>query len=135
MAQGFFVSGVLQFPVLGLGVEAGTLLGDAGQVAVAEDEGVGIVGLQRLQQGMEGSLLLPRSGVGGQAVGRQAALVADADAVLVVVAGMGADEVLMARLVELAVAGDVVVVAGEAEAGVVAGYEVLDGEAAVAARG
>ncbi len=54
---------------------------------------------------------------------------------LVVVAGMCPRQVLMVRLVELAVAGDVVVIAGEPEAGIVAGDEVLDGEPTVAARG
>ena len=48
--------------------------------------------------------------------------------------GMGTGEVLVACLVHLAVAGDVVVVAGEAETGLVAGDEGGDGEFAVAAR-
>ena len=48
--------------------------------------------------------------------------------------GMGTGEVLVACLVHLAVAGDVVVVAGEAETGLVAGDEGGDGDFAVAAR-
>jgi len=39
------------------------------------------------------------------------------------VAGMGSDKVLMAGLVDAAITGDVIVVAGEAEAGGMAGYQ------------
>lgn len=38
-------------------------------------------------------------------------------------AGMGSDKVLMAGLVDAAITGDVIVVAGEAEAGGMAGYQ------------
>ena len=110
-------------PVLLLGIEARTVLADARQVTVAQDDGLGVVDAQRLQQGVQGSLLLGGAGVLGSALGVQSALVADADGVLVVVAGVGTDEVLVARLVHLAVAGDVVVVAGESKAAVVAGDE------------
>ena len=99
---------------------------DAGQVTVTEDEGIGVVGLQRAEEGMEGSLLLRGAGVVRTALGGQAALIADADAVLVIVAGMCARQILVPRLVHLSVAGDIIMVAGEAEAGVVAGNEVLD---------
>ena len=54
---------------------------------------------------------------------------------LVVVAGMGARQVLMAGLIDLAVTGDVVVVAGESEAGLMAGDERRDRERAVLAGG
>jgi len=74
------------------------------------------------------------AGVLGTALGVETALVADADAVLVVVAGMGAGEVLVAGLIYLAVAFNVVVVASEAEAAVVAGDERGDGERPVLAR-
>ena len=96
---------------------------DIGEVAVAQDDGLGVVLAQRAQQGVQGGFLLGGAGVLGTAVLVQSALVADADAVLVVVLGMGAGEVLVARLEQLAVTLDVVVVAGEAEAGVVAGDE------------
>jgi len=55
--------------------------------------------------------------------------------VLVVATGMGADEVLVACLVDGAVAGDVVVVAGEAEALLVVSDERGDGVGAVLAGG
>ena len=106
-----------------------------GQLAVAENLGVGVVRLQGLQQVPEGSLLLSGAGVGRMAVREQAALVADADGVLVVVTGMGPGQVLVAGLVDLAVAGDVVVVAGESESCLVAGDEVLHRERTVFAGG
>ena len=93
------------------------------QFAVAENLGVGVVRLQGLQQGPQGVLLGFGARVGRMAVGEQAALVADTDAVGVEVAGMGTDEVLVPGLVGLPVSGDVVVIAGEAEAGLVAGNE------------
>jgi len=49
--------------------------------------------------------------------------------------GMCPGQVLMTGLVYMTVAGDIVVVAGEPETGVVAGDKVLDGEPAVTARG
>ena len=107
---------------------------DTREVTVTEDDGVGVVDAEGLQQGVEGGLLRCGAGVLVIALGVETALVADADAVLVLVAGMGAGEVLVARLVQLAVALYVVVVAGEAEAGIVTGDEVLQREAPVAAR-
>ena len=68
-------------------------------------------------------------------MGVETSLIADADGVLVVVAGMGSDKVLMAGLVDAAITGDVIVVAGEAETGLVAGDELGDREGPVAARG
>jgi len=64
----------------------------------------------------------------------ETALVADTDGVLVVVAGMGPDEILMTGLINLTITGDVVMVAGEAETGLVTGYQVFHGEGTVAAR-
>ena len=93
------------------------------EVAVAQDDSLGVVDAEAFQQGVQRGLLFGGAGVLGAALGVQSTLVADADGVLVVVAGVGTDEVLVARLVDLAVAGDVVVVAGEAEAAVVAGDE------------
>ena len=113
--------------VLLLSIEAGTVLVDAREVAVAEDDGFGVIDAKRLEQGVQSGFLRCSARVLGTALGVETALVADADAVLVVVAGMGAGEVLVAGLIYLAVAGDVVVVAGEAEAAVVVGDEPRDG--------
>lgn len=102
---------------------------------MTEDGGVGIVGLQGTKEGDEGGLLFLGAGVGFTALGVDASLIADADAVLVVMAGMGAREVFMTGLIHLTIAGDVVVVGGEAETGLVAGDELGDREGPVAARG
>ena len=68
-------------------------------------------------------------------MGVETSFIADANAVLVVVLGMGAGEVFMTRLVHLTITGDVIVVGGEAETGLVAGDELGDREWMVAARG
>ena len=125
----------LQVLIFTLRIEAGTGLVDTRQVAVTEDDGIRIVRLQRAEQGIQRRLLLAGTGVGVIAVLVKAALIADADAVLVVVAGMATDELFVPRLVQLTVAGDVVVIAGEPEAGIVTGNEVLDGEPTVSASG
>ena len=124
---------ILNILVLLLGIEAGAVLVDVGEVTVAEDDGFGVVDAERLEQGVQSGFLRCGAGVLGTALGVETALVADADAVLVVVAGVGAGEVLMAGLVQLAVALYVVVVAGEAEAAVVAGDERGNGERPVLA--
>ena len=120
--------------ILGFRIEAGAGFRDVRQVAVAEDMSTGVLASELFQQAQQGDFLLRCAGVGGFAVRRQAALVADADAVLVVTLGVGTDELFVARLVGGAVLAHVPVVAGEAEAGIVAGDEVLQREAPVAAR-
>jgi len=97
-----------------------------GELTVTEDAGIGVVDLERLKQVPEGGLLLGSAGVGRMACGGEASLIADADGVLVVMAGMGASQVLMTGLIDLTIASDVVVITGEPEAGIMAGYEVLD---------
>ena len=107
-------------------VEAGTALAHPGQVAVADDLGIGIVCAEALQQLCHASLLGRSAGVGGMAVAVEAALVADADAVGVVVLGMGAGHFLGTAGIDFAVFGDVVVVADGLEASrLVAGFEVF----------
>ena len=66
----------------------------------------------------------------------QAAFIADADAVGIVAAGMGSYHLIGTADMELAVAGDVVMVAGGLEAaGLVAGLQVFDGEVLRGLRG
>jgi len=101
---------------------------------VAEDDSFGIVFLQTAEQGTKGDFLLWGTGVGRFSVGCQTAFVTYADAVLVVAPGMGTDELFVARLVRGAVLGDVPVVAGEPETGIMTGYQVLQREPPVAAR-
>ena len=102
---------------------------------MTEDLGIRIVLLQGTEKGNESGLLFLGTGVGRMTVGVETSLIADADGVLVVVLGMGADEVFMTRLIHLTVPGDVIVIGGEAEASLVTGDELGDREWMVAARG
>ena len=67
----------LEARILWDGVVAGAVLMDVGQVAVAEDSGVGVCGLQLFQQFQKGAFLPRGTGVGGVAVLVQTTLVAD----------------------------------------------------------
>jgi len=81
------------------------------QFAVAYNLGIGIVLFQRDKQRVEGQLLSRGAGVGGTAFLVEATLVTDADGVGIIVPGMGTNHLLRATEMELAIAGDVVVVA------------------------
>ena len=102
---------------------------------MTENLGIRIVLFQRTEKGNESGLLFGSTGVGRTTLGVETSFIADADGVLVVVAGMGADEVFMTRLIHLTVPGDVIVIGGEAEASLVTGDELGDREWTVAARG
>lgn len=98
--------------------------------------GFGEVGAQALQQFGHRPLLRCRARVGRLAAGVDAALVAYAEAVGVVVLGVGSDHLLGTAWMYHAVAGDVVVVAGGAEAArLVARLEGFCAEAAVSPGG
>ena len=84
---------------------------DALELAVADDLGIGIIHLQRVEQREEGLLLGQGAGVGSTAFLIETTLVAHSDRVGIVVAGVGADHRLGATEVQLSVAGDVVVIA------------------------
>ena len=88
---------------------------DVGEVAVTENPGVGMISFQATEQAQQGAFLLQCAGVGGIAVLVEAPFVTDAERVLIVAYGVGAQQLLVARLVGPAVAGDVVVVARESE--------------------
>ena len=75
---------------------------------MAEDAGIGMGFLQTAEQAQQGAFLAGRAGVGGIAVLVEAPFVADAERVLVVAYGVGAHQLLVARLVGPTVAGDVV---------------------------
>ena len=108
---------------------------DVGEVAVAEDAGFGMGFLQTAEQAQQGAFLAGCAGVGGVAVLVEASFVADAERMLVVAQGVGTDQLFVSRLVGLAVAGDVVVVARESEAIRVTADECCHGKASVTARG
>ena len=111
-------------PLLHVEARAGLL--DPWQVSVAYDLGIGIVDGQVLQKAYQGSLLGWGAGVGRIAVLVQAALIADADAVGIVVSGVSANLSLRSARVEGAVLGDIVVVAdGFETSGEVAGFQVF----------
>ena len=100
---------------------------------MTEDDRIGIVGLQRLQQVPHGSLLGFGPSVVRSTVSGETTLITDTDGVLVVVAGMYPRQILMACLVHLTIAGDIIMVAGEAETSLMAGDERRDGERTVLA--
>ena len=128
---------VVEVVAVFLAVEAGAVFVDAFEFVVALDDGVGVAGFQAAEQGDESFALGRGAGVGCVASLVEAAFVADADGVGIVVEGMHADLAFIASLVEAAVALDVVVIAYAlvVEAGVVTFPEPLDGEALVAAGG
>ena len=96
--------------VLGFGVEAGAgLLGVEG--VVGGDEGLGVFLLELFEEFEECRTLGVGAGVGGFAVAVEAAFVADAEGVLVVVLAVGADSGLWTALFYGAVTAHNVVVA------------------------
>ena len=109
-----------------LGVEAWTLLANAGEVTMTEDGGIGVVEAEAAEEFLHRHLLGEGTGVGWFAVGIESALIADGDAVGVVVSGVGSDLSFWAARVEGAVLGDVVVVAdGFETSGEVTGFQVF----------
>ena len=117
------------------GIEAGAVLVDVGEVAVAEDAGIGVGFLQATEQAQQGAFLAGRSGVGGVAMLVEAPFVTDTERVLIVAYGVGAHQLLVARLVGPAVAGDVVVIARESEPFRVTADEGCYGKVLARARG
>ena len=117
------------------GIEAGAVLVDVGEVAMAEDAGIGVGFLQATEQAQQGVFLAGCAGVVGVAMLVEASFVTDAERVLVVAYGVGAHQLFVARLVGPAVAGDVVVVAREPEPFRVTADEGCHGKVLVRARG
>ena len=107
-----------------LNIETRTGLLDPREVSVTENLGFGIVGTEALEKLYHGLLLGWGARVGWIAVGIETALVADSDAVGIVMLGMGSDFALRAAGVDDAVFRDVIVVADGAEAScLVAGFQ------------
>ena len=100
---------------------------DVGEVAVADDLGIGIVALQVLQEEPKSRFLLRGASVGITAFFVEASFIADADGVLVVVADMGAGIFLGATFSDLTIAVDIPVVADHLPAaGLVPAVDVVD---------
>ena len=91
--------------------ERGAGLVDALELAVADDLSIRIILFQRDEQRVEGELLSRGAGVGGTAFLVEATLVTDADGVGIIVPGVGTNHLFRTTEMQLAIAGDVVVVA------------------------
>ena len=99
-------------------------------------KGIGIIFFQPLQQAVQRVTLCGGTGVGGSAVGQQAAFVAHTDGMLVVSCGVCPHLVEGASAVYISVTCDVVVVAdGGESAGLMPCDDVIQGGRGVATRG
>ena len=81
----------LQVFVLLSRIEAGAVLVDVGEVAMAEDAGIRVGFLQATEEAQQGAFLAGRAGVVGVAVLVVATFVADTQRMSVVAYGMGTD--------------------------------------------
>ena len=107
-----------------LDIEAWATLAYPRQVSMTDNLGFGIIYGKTLQKLYHAALLGFRASVGWDAVGIETALVTDADAMGVVMLGMGANHLLGTARVNGAILGDVVVVADGTEAtSLVAGFQ------------
>ena len=104
------------------------------QFTVAEDEGIRIVDLQTAEQGNEGGTLGRSTGVGITAFLVQPSFIADADGMGIIMAGMHANLIFRAGLIDLTIALNIVMVtdAFAVETGIVIVTEHIDGVALVA---
>jgi hypothetical protein len=106
------------------------------QLAVAHDLGIRVIDLQRAEQGDERYTLGRGTGIGRTTTVIETSLVADPNGMGIVMPGMSADHLFGAADVELAITGDVVVVATAVPAfGTVHVVEHLEGEVLVRTRG
>ena len=109
-----------------LGVEARAFLAHAREVTMAEDFCIRVVEAEAAEEFLHRYLLCEGTGVGWFAVGIESALIADGDAVGVVVSGVSSDLSLRATRVEGTILGDVVVIAdGFETSGEVTGFQVF----------
>ena len=103
---------------------------------MAEDGGIGIVEAEAMEKFLHRHLLSEGTSVGRFAVGIKSALIADGDAVGVVVSGVSSDLSLRAARVEGTILGDVVMVADGFETSCeVAGFQGFDCEVLCHTRG
>ena len=121
--------------VVGAWDEAGTVFRDVGELPVADDAGVGVFGCQVFEQGEHRCLLSLGTGIVGTAFLVETALVADAERTTVVMAGMGSTDVLGEDRYDGAVATDIIMIGGLAEASDARGDQRFHAEGPIAARG
>lgn len=115
-----------------LGVKTWTLLLDTRQIAVAQDGGIRIILSQRIQQLLKRNLLRLSTRIRRMTILVQTTLIADANAMQVVVTGMRTHLVLMTARIQGAVLGDVIVVTNLCETtSLVARLQILNAEVLV----
>ena len=102
---------VVDVGILALGIETRAGLVDVGQIAVADDLGLGVGQLQTLQEVVEGGLLCWRTGILVASLRVETTFVTDANGVLVVVAGVGSSHFLRTPEMDFSISGYIVVVA------------------------
>ena len=117
------------------GNEAGALLSDMRQLAVAKDMGLGVLLYELFQERAQRGFLGLGAGVGSNAFFVQATLIGNAQRAVVVVAGMHTLHVLGQQGFDAAVTTDVVMIAHLTETGLARGDELLGAEGKVALRG
>ena len=83
---------------------------DIWQVAMTEDQGIGVVGLQTVQDCQQRGFLRRGTGVVRLSLFVETALVADTNAVLVILPGMSTNGILAPAGMDPAITGDVVMV-------------------------
>ena len=106
------------------------------QLPVSHDLSIGVIDLQTSKQGDEGSTLSRGAGIGRATTVIETSLIADADGMSIVMPGMSSNHLFGAADVELAITGDVVVVAAAVPSfGTMHLVEHLEGEVLVRARG
>ncbi len=118
--------------ILCFDIKARTVLMHIWQVAMSQYLGVGMLFYQILQQVGHGPFLGLCACVLGLSLGIESTLVAHTQRPAVITLGMGAYQLLVARLIHGAVARDVVMVAGEPETIRVTADERCHGKVAVA---
>ena len=108
---------------------------DVGEVSVTHNAGIGVGFLQATEQTQKGAFLTGCAGVGRLAVDIETSFIANTQRVLVIALGVCPYELLMARLIDHASTGHIVVIAGEPEAVAVVAYQRPDAVVLVTPRG
>ena len=109
---------------------------DAFEFTVAHNLGIGVVDLQRAEQGDEGCTLSRGTGIGRATTVIETAFVTDTNGVGIVMPGMSTDHLFGTSDMKLAITGDVVVVATAVPAfGTVHVVEHLERQVLVRSRG
>ena len=112
---------------------AGTILGYVREFTMAHDTGIRILCRQFLEQGKHGSLLGVSTSVARTTFLIETTFITDAERALVVVDGMSTTDILWENRDNGAIATDVVMIGGLAEASHASCDQAFDAERAIAA--